>query len=176
MGSTIEFNDATPITTEQNRTKTLGHQVLLDNHAHAHAFGNEIIDELQRNRNRVLSEEFGYDRNVGTSIRNKAQIAPVDWIRTSMSLDFSKNAQNDIDIPTLMSIDTPTIHEVIEDVTEKQMKIALPPSDKLFQQSLETLDGNEADYSTPDSALNTCARICVRDIRRTNVSSIQRLL
>lgn len=226
LGSTIEFNDATPTTLptgpERNRTKTFGHQVAMDNQsntinrdansnelqptltdrqknkakvlrsefdrcpvvvkidtteavsntefqnnqqksgAHTDIFGNEIIDEFQRNRTRVLTEEFGYtsgDRNVvGTNRRNKNQIAAVDWkpIRTSMSLDFSKNTQNDVDIPTPMSIDTPTIHEDIEEVNESQLKIELPRSEKLFQQSLDTLDGSDTFNPTPDSALNTC--------------------
>ncbi len=125
--------------------------------AHTNIFGNEIVDEFQRNRNRVLTEEFGYGSgNTATNRTEKIQITPVDWkpIRTSMSLDFSRNPKNDLDVPTPMSIDTPTIHEEIEEINESKLKIELPiRSEKLFQQSLETLDGNEA---TPDSALNTC--------------------
>lgn len=129
--------------------------------AHTDIFGNEIIDEFQRNRSRVLTEEFGYasgDRNIGSHRRNKIPITPVDWkpIRTSMSLDFSKSNQQDVDVPTPMSIDTPTIHEEIEEVNESQLKIKIPRSDKLFQHSLETLDGMEPRNPTPDSALNTC--------------------
>ncbi|KAG4065541.1 hypothetical protein HA402_013311 [Bradysia odoriphaga] len=126
--------------------------------AHSDIFRNEMVDELKKNRHRVLTEEFGYatDRNAGTNHRNKLTIPPVDWkpIRTSMSLDFSRSAvQNDLDAPTPMSIDTPTIHEEIEQVNDSPLKILIPRSEKQLQQSLDTLDGNEA---TPDSALNTC--------------------
>lgn len=129
--------------------------------AHTDIFGNEIIDEFQRNRSRVLTEEFGYtsgDRNMRPIHQSKLQITPVDWkpIRTSLSLDFAKNNQNDPDVPTPMSIDTPTIHEDIQEVNESQLKIELPQSKTLFlEQSMEALDGSETIEPTPESALNT---------------------
>lgn len=128
--------------------------------AHTDIFGNVIIDEFQRNRSRVLTEEFGYtssDRNMATPRGNKLQITPVDWkpIRTSLSLDFAKNNQNDADVPTPMSIDTPTIHENIQEGNESELKIEIPPSKMVFHESVETLDQSETIDPTPDCALNT---------------------
>ncbi|KAJ6634617.1 Gamma-tubulin complex component 6 [Pseudolycoriella hygida] len=125
--------------------------------AHTDIFGNEIVNKFQTNRSRVLAEEYGRDdRSFVAHHGNKNEIALVDWkpIRTSMSLEFSKENRSNFDAPTPMSIDTPTIQEDIEEVIESQLKIQL--TSKHIQQSMETLDENDALNPTPDSALNTC--------------------
>lgn len=152
--------DICPIVVKIDTTKTVSNTEFQKNQqrsgGHTDIFGNEVIDEFQRNRSRVLKEEFGYgEGNVGSHCRNQIPITPVDWkpIRTSMSLEFS-NRQQELDVPTPMSIDTPTIHEDIEDVNEPQLRIELRQAEKRFQESVETLDG--VNNPTPESALNTC--------------------
>lgn len=132
--------------------------------AHTNIFGYEKIDEFKRNRNRVLTEEFGYTSVDGNKIKiqkNEGQaqveIAPVDWkpIRTSLSLDFAKNNPSHPDVPTPMSISSDTIHEDVQEVNEPKLKIELPHAQTSSHGNTEALETAETIDPTPDSALNT---------------------